>query len=314
MSGARPTSSAQKTLTNKYPDFEERLPVISEVLRTDQLPYTQWEAYLAAYHQKPLFVAVPDPGAPRNKHYQLVPSERHAQQVHLQRLRKLGQYPEISFANVDQLASRTLRSTVLDLLTEAAIRKENSFVKKFTEFIFRPRNIVMGAALVIPSLTSIASFAPSWPSHSTAVTTFVSLLALVLIFLHLKSHPKTIKSIVISGVSLFVVVSCAYFVVISLYTYELPATKTRYAIGFVCTPEALMVYKEKCPHLGDDELRAAEYDSERLWTRYSITIVETCLWLLWVSAFVSIGTLAAAFAATEIDFRKFDTVQQKLAP
>jgi hypothetical protein len=95
-------------------------------------------------------------------------------------------------------------------------------------------------------------------------------------------------------------------VVISLYTYELPATKTRYAIGFVCTPEALMVYKEKCPHLGDDELRAAEYDSERLWTRYSITIVETCLWLLWVSAFVSIGTLAAAFAATEIDFRKFD--------
>ena len=56
--GAVPEQSAVAALLARYPDFGTRLPPLAEHLRQAQpgFSYTQWEAYLAIYHGRPLFI------------------------------------------------------------------------------------------------------------------------------------------------------------------------------------------------------------------------------------------------------------------
>jgi hypothetical protein len=91
------------------------------------------------------------------------------------------------------------------------------------------------------------------------------------------------------------VVGIAYLVALSLYTYETPMTKERWVKGFDCTRDALAVFKEKCPDLGMDELKTAEYEAERLWTARSVTIVRTSLVALWAAAFIALSVLLGSF-------------------
>ncbi len=55
--GAVPEGPAVAPLLAKYPDLGARLPPLAEHLREPQpgFSYTQWEAYLAIYHRRPLF-------------------------------------------------------------------------------------------------------------------------------------------------------------------------------------------------------------------------------------------------------------------
>jgi hypothetical protein len=77
------------------------LPALRDSLETGSPPlsYTQWEAYLAVYHRKRLFLCIPEPSAPRGPAYQGDETQRAQQKAHLERLRALVRYAEISFAN-----------------------------------------------------------------------------------------------------------------------------------------------------------------------------------------------------------------------
>jgi TolB-like protein len=121
MTGAWASDPTRLALQARYPDFAERLPALKVALETGDPPlsYTQWEAYLALYHRKPLLIATPEPDAPRDSTFQATDEQKAAQAAHLQRLAALGRHPEIRFASVDQLANGVLRSAVLDLLAGA---------------------------------------------------------------------------------------------------------------------------------------------------------------------------------------------------
>jgi hypothetical protein len=57
--------------------------------------YTQWEAYLAIYHRKPLLVAVLAPGAACDQPLTTEPAHESVQSqvAHLAQLKELGYYP-----------------------------------------------------------------------------------------------------------------------------------------------------------------------------------------------------------------------------
>jgi tetratricopeptide (TPR) repeat protein len=123
MTGARAEPPTLQTLRARYPELPDRLPPLKPSWDTNDPPlsYTQWEAYLAVYHRKPLVIAVPEPGAPRDPKYRLEGERQVSQQAHLGRLRVLGRYAEITFGNPDQLAAQLLRSSILDLLVKVGI-------------------------------------------------------------------------------------------------------------------------------------------------------------------------------------------------
>ena len=121
MTGAMAQPPSVALMRERYQDFGKRLPPVADFLQADSPPlsYTQWEAWLALYHQKPLIIAVPAKKAKRYKTYQLIESQRNHQQQHLARLAEVERYPGIRFANADRLAVEVLRSKLQDILAKA---------------------------------------------------------------------------------------------------------------------------------------------------------------------------------------------------
>jgi tetratricopeptide (TPR) repeat protein len=118
MSGSMASASSAAAMQKRYPNLATRLPALSEFLAAEgrSLPYTQWEAWLALWHGKKLFIATASAEAPRDSDYLLDPVQRSLQQTHLNRLKTEGWYSSVAFSGPDNLAAVVLKSFVLDLL------------------------------------------------------------------------------------------------------------------------------------------------------------------------------------------------------
>jgi hypothetical protein len=123
MTGALAQAPSLTMIRSRYPDLGERLPPLAPCLQpgAPALSCTQWEAWLALYHGKPLIIAAPEDGAPRDARYELIPEQRAAQQAHLQRLAEVERYPGIRFASPERLAVEVLRSKLFDIFVAAGI-------------------------------------------------------------------------------------------------------------------------------------------------------------------------------------------------
>jgi tetratricopeptide (TPR) repeat protein len=127
MTGAMAKPPSVVAMREQYPDLAERLP-LAEFLQPDgpSLSYTQWEAWLALLHGKPLFIATPTPEAPRDPDYRLDPGQQGLQKAHLARLKEVARYAGVTFSGKEELAAEVLRSFVLDLLVKAGLSRRPS--------------------------------------------------------------------------------------------------------------------------------------------------------------------------------------------
>ncbi|MFN6353459.1 MAG: tetratricopeptide repeat protein, partial [Cyanobacteriota bacterium] len=122
MTGAMAKPQSVAAIAQKYPELASRFP-LAEFLQPGgpSLSYTQWEAWLALLHRKPLFIATPKGGTPRDERYRYEPGQQALQQAHLARLNSVERFAGCSFASQDDLAVQVLRSFVLDLLIQAGL-------------------------------------------------------------------------------------------------------------------------------------------------------------------------------------------------
>ena len=127
MCGAAAGEAQQRALLTKYPNLlRQRLAPLGEALEIGVVvSYTQWEAWLALYHGKQLYVAKPEAAAPRGPSFAPTETSRYAQAAHLDRLRVAGRYP-LKFTSPDDLAKQILVSGILDLLAEDRAKKARS--------------------------------------------------------------------------------------------------------------------------------------------------------------------------------------------
>jgi hypothetical protein len=160
----------------------------------------------------------------------------------------------------------------------------------------------VGGSVAVPFAAALASLSPPWPPAIVLVTAVSELVALIYVYQFLKSTGrKNINRIIaLSGVFL-VLFGLVYLTAVSLYTYEVPTTKQRFVKGYVCTVDASAVFKEKCPDLGMDELKTAEYDADRLWTARSIAATRVALVVLWLASFVALSVLVGSFLVYQLD-------------
>jgi hypothetical protein len=121
MTGVIAQAPSVALIRERYPDFGSRLPVGAFLDPGGSiLSYTQWEAWLALYHRKPLFIAVPEEVAARDADYRLDVLQRAAQQAHLQRLAAFECFPGIRFPDAIHLDVDLLRSHLHGVLARAA--------------------------------------------------------------------------------------------------------------------------------------------------------------------------------------------------
>jgi tetratricopeptide (TPR) repeat protein len=134
MTGSAPGEHALGALRAKYRDLVDKLPPLGEALRNGLgVSYTHWEAWLALYHGKLLFIAKVADSAARGPNSTPTAASRAAQATHLARLRAMGRYPGCTFTSPDNLAKHILSSAILDLL-----------VKAYAEELARERDVAQG--------------------------------------------------------------------------------------------------------------------------------------------------------------------------
>ena len=122
MTGAMCKPQSVVAISQRYPELDNRLP-LGEFLQANgpSLSYTQWEAWLALHHGKPLFIATPTSEAPRDREHVLENSQQELQRAHLNRLREVGRYPGTVFTGREHLGAEILRSFVFDLMVKGQL-------------------------------------------------------------------------------------------------------------------------------------------------------------------------------------------------
>jgi hypothetical protein len=122
MSGSYPGERGLSVLLAKHPDLPTKLPPLSAALKDGVgVSYTQWEAWLALYYDKLLFIARAAETAERGPNYEPTDDSRTAQATHLARLKEIGRYPGCTFTSADSLVKYVLGGGILDLLTKEAL-------------------------------------------------------------------------------------------------------------------------------------------------------------------------------------------------
>lgn len=117
--GAVPEAVAVQKLLTAYPDFATRVPVLASLLAQADpgISYTQWEAWLAIYHQRPLFIYRPTDfdlavcQCPRETRFVHDPAQEQLQKQHYRRLCDMG-HDRGQFLNEERLSSAVLRDLV----------------------------------------------------------------------------------------------------------------------------------------------------------------------------------------------------------
>jgi tetratricopeptide (TPR) repeat protein len=119
MTGFAANEREQQALLGKYSDLSKRLPPLGEALKNGVLlAYTQWEAWLALYHSKPLFIAKAGETAEREASFAPTEGSRAAQAAHLARLKDFGSHCSCEFTSPDHLVKHIFSTKILDLLVE----------------------------------------------------------------------------------------------------------------------------------------------------------------------------------------------------
>jgi tetratricopeptide (TPR) repeat protein len=157
--GSIPEVPAVTALRTRYPDLAEKLPGLADLLNRAQpgLSYTQWEAWLALYHARPLYVYIAEdfdpPGrprtVPRGPKFKHSADEEAAQREHLQRLCQRGKDRQ-PFANAEQLSQAVL----LHLADILAIAKADP-VARGRLFQLPARELFVGRAADLETLRAI---------------------------------------------------------------------------------------------------------------------------------------------------------------
>jgi hypothetical protein len=154
----------------------------------------------------------------------------------------------------------------------------------------------VGGSVAVPFAAALVSLSPPWPAAIVLVTAIAELVALIYVYQFLKSaRRRSINRILAVGGLMLAILGAVYLTAISLYTFQVPTTKERFVRGFECTAEASAVFRDKCPNLGLDELKTAEYDADRLWTARSIAATRMAIVALWLASFGALSVLVGSF-------------------
>src|SRR4051794_41093381 len=134
MTGASPGERDLRALLAKSVDLTDDLPPLGRALKDGNgISYTQWEAWLALYHERDLFISQAAEHAERGPRYTPTDASCAAQIEHLKRLREMKGYSGFTFTGPVDLANHLKSTGILDLL-----------VKAYAEEIARARDVAEG--------------------------------------------------------------------------------------------------------------------------------------------------------------------------
>ena len=170
--------------------------------------------------------------------------------------------------------------------------------------------LIAGAFALIPLVASFADLQPPWPPAIGYVSAGLVILASLIVWEWVRKSRTTKRRIwIIVATVLTVIGLFGYLTLYSLFVERIPGSGDRVVRGYVCTVDALAIYKAKCPDLPREALQDAEWESLALWTRGSVTAVRLWLTLSWITFMAGLVAAVGAVVAG----RKFATKSRDAA-
>ena len=153
-----------------------------------------------------------------------------------------------------------------------------------------------GGSVVLPFIASFISVIPPWPAGLNVMTSIFQLVALIVVYqIYSGSKRATISRNIAALAAMLFVIILIYLVLFSMLTIYVPEAKRSIIIGYECTSNARIVFGDKCPGLGLEDLASHAYDEFELWTRSSIAVSRTALIALWFAFFFFLAALIGKF-------------------
>jgi hypothetical protein len=155
-----------------------------------------------------------------------------------------------------------------------------------------------GAFALLPALAVLAGLSPPWPPAIGGVSALLILVFSLIVWEWVrKSRTSHRRAWILAALVLTLAGLFGYLILYSLFIEPVPGTDERAIRGFTCTPDALKVHKQACPDLPREALEDAEWESLKLWTRQSVTLVRLGLavsWLVFTAGLIAtVGAILA---------------------
>jgi hypothetical protein len=132
----------------------------------------------------------------------------------------------------------------------------------------------LGTAIAVPFAGYLTQILPPWPPGVVFITALVELMSLIMVFQLLRRATKpTIDRSMLLSLVLLAIGSSIYLLFFALFTYPIPAAKTREIAGFVCRTDILAAARDECPFVGSEQLSNAGYIAETFWLPWSINVM-----------------------------------------
>lgn len=154
------------------------------------------------------------------------------------------------------------------------------------------KETIFGLSLILAftfALDELFSLQPPWPKGSTYITAFLELAVVFICFFISVRSKRALSRIQIRLFIAIAMLFALYFLLYSFFVFSTLREGEVVVAGFQCTEDARHVAAalgESCPFLTDEALAAAQYEAEKVWTPWSVRIVEFAMFLTWSSFFV----------------------------
>lgn len=170
--------------------------------------------------------------------------------------------------------------------------------------VMKEYNLLIRGAIgnsTVPFVAAFASLTPAAPNNIAGVTAVIQLMVIALVFHLLRTARKiAISRVMIAGSVIVLLLLPIYIFSISQFIYSEPHSNLRFTRGYECTEEAIIVFSNKCPFLGTDDIAKANYDEDKIWTLTSTSLVKVFLVSLWLSLSTAISVLFSSFIIFQI--------------
>ena len=170
--------------------------------------------------------------------------------------------------------------------------------------IRRTSVMAAGGLMLLPMAAGLGGFMPPWPNGIIAITTLAELVMIVVNFqfFHRISKKKASK-ITLAYAFLTILFSGFYMIGNASFIYTIPTQSTRIILGCGLTQDAQLILKMEGAYPTEDEcpgdftalLESAKYESDKIWTKKSVSRIKYMLAFVWVGAFGSLAAMLGVF-------------------
>ncbi|MDR7009881.1 hypothetical protein J2W46_006812 [Paraburkholderia strydomiana] len=161
--------------------------------------------------------------------------------------------------------------------------------------------VAAGGLILLPLLAGLGGYVPPWPAGIVGITSLVEIVVLITVFQFMARASRAKASWVILGAAILVLtLSAIYLLTSAIFVYAIPNNTTRVVLGCGLSEKTRLILLASYGRLPTDVcpgdfalmLASAQYETDIVWSKLSVSLIKGALALSWLGAF---GALAALF-------------------